>query len=107
MAYWKQHERRVAQATGGKRTSRPWGDLPDTESDWLVTECKARQKLPQWIVKAVASAKRHATAAQLPIAVLHEKGRHQKNDLVVMAFEDFVEWFSGQVPGATMPESEQ
>lgn len=96
MAYWKAHEKRVAQATNTERTSRPWGDLPDTAGKWLVTECKARQKLPQWIVDAVENARRHATESQLPIAVLHEKHKHSRNDLVVMTFGDFLDWFGGQ-----------
>lgn len=91
--YWKAHEKRVANATGGERTSKPWGNFPDTTSDWLITECKARQKLPQWIVDAVQNARKHCNEYQLGVAVLHEKGRHLDNDLVVMTFRDFKEWF--------------
>ena len=93
--YWKAHENRVAEATGGERTSKPWGNYPDTESDWLITECKARQKLPKWIVDAVENAIRHASESQLAVAVLHEKGKHQQNDLVVMKWGDFIDWFGG------------
>jgi hypothetical protein len=104
MAYWKDHEKRVAKATGGKRTSRPYANLPDTSSDWLVTECKARNKLPQWIVKAVENARRFTNSQQLGVAVLHEKYKKQTDDLVVMTWGDFLEWFGGEVPSEELSE---
>lgn len=93
MAYWKGLEHHVAEAIKGKRTSAPYRNAPDVTNNWLVVECKARQELPQWIVEAVNNAKRHSHDGQLGIAVLHEKGKHHKNDLVVLTFGDFQSWF--------------
>lgn len=95
--YWKDHERRIATAIGGKRISAPWRQGADVVNNWLCIECKARKKLPQWIEDALRQAEKDAKEYQLPIAVLHEKGRHQKNDLVVIRWNTFQEWFGGEV----------
>lgn len=99
---WKNHEKRVAQALGGKRVSGPWQAGPDVVSDWIVAECKARTKLPEWVVKALKQAQAAAGEFQLPIAVLHQKNQRSENDLVVMTMRDFKEWFGGN---GSVPES--
>lgn len=101
---WKSLEYRVAEAIGGKRTSAPWRNAPDVTNDWLVVECKHRQQLPKWIVEAVEQARSYANGAQLGVAVLHELHKHQKNDLVVMKWGDFQEWFGGTLPESELPE---
>jgi len=103
MKAWKRLEKKVAQEVGGRRTSRPWADLPDVESDWLVAECKHRKSLPKWLKDALAQAKRYAGPSQLPIVVLHE--RYQRDSMVLLSLKDFTEWFcNGEVPGTELPE---
>lgn len=88
---FKTTERAIAKRLGGKRV----GHLgaADVTTDWLCVECKHRQELPQWLVEAVAQARRHATEGQLPVAILHQQGARHADDLVVLTFADFQEWF--------------
>lgn len=92
---WKAHELRVARRLGTERIGLTGRDTPDAETDWLVVECKHRKALPLWLKDALAQAQKHAGPSQLPIAVLHEKGKH--DSLVVMSFNDFCDWFVGEV----------
>lgn len=109
MAYWKDHERRIAHLLGARRASRPWADAPDVEADRLIVECKARRQLPKWLVGALANAERHAGPEQLAIAVLHEKGKHSENDLVLLRLGQFIEWFGDKwdwPSDGTLPDPE-
>lgn len=94
---WKDHERRTAAILNGERTSQPYANLPDVVADWLVAECKEREALPKWLEDALAQAESHAGDGQLPIVVLHQKRRHQKNDVVMLRMSDFREWFGDEV----------
>lgn len=101
MKLWKAHEKRTAQALGGKRAGATGQANEDVVGvEWLTIECKECQSLPAWLTEAVRQAVDYAAVKlteTLPIVVLHEKGRHQGNDLVVMRMKDFVDWY-----GATM-----
>lgn len=90
---WKNIERRVARQLSGRRMG-PGPDRADVRAgtgDWLCVEVKQRQTLPAWLKAAVDQARRYATAKQLPLAVIHEHGRH--DCLVVMRLSDFRAWF--------------
>ena len=108
MKTWKRHEKRTAKALGGERVSGPWREGADVVADWIVAECKSREKLPQWIIKAVQQAMDAAGEYQLPVAVLHQKYQRSENDLVVMRLGDFLEWFggngNGDLPDDGLPE---
>ena len=110
MKAYKAHEERTAAAVSGERVSAPWRKGPDVVSDWIVAECKSREKLPQWIVNAVRQAADAAGEYQLPVAVLHQKYQRSKDDLVVMRLEDFLAWFggngNGDLPDDRLPEQE-
>ncbi|GIV60277.1 MAG: hypothetical protein KatS3mg043_1366 [Rhodothermaceae bacterium] len=93
---WKRTERRVAERLGGKRvpvTGRSRGDAPDVAHAWLSIEIKHRQRLPAWIEDAMRQAEAAARDGQLPVAVLHERGRNHDRDLVVLRLADFEAWF--------------
>ena len=93
---WKATERAVAAMIGGKRvpiTGRQRGDVPDIQHPWLSPEIKHRQTLPAWIHDAISQAIAAAKSDQLPIVVLHEKGKRHTSDLVVMQLGDFQDWF--------------
>ena len=93
---WKQTERKIAAILGGRRvpiTGRQRGDVPDIAHDWLSPEVKHRQKLPAWIHDAMNQAVSAAKSDQLPIVVLHEKGKSHTSDLVVIQLGDFQDWF--------------
>jgi len=103
MKAWKRLEKKVAADIGGRRTSRPYADLPDVEGDWLVVECKHRKTLPQWLKDALAQAKRHAGPSQLPIVVLHE--RYKRDGMVLVSYQDFLDWFcNGEMHSTELPE---
>jgi hypothetical protein len=90
---WKDHERRTAAILNGERTSQPYANLPDVVAGDFVVECKEREALPKWIMDAMAQVVGHAREGQLPLVVLHQKHKHQRNDLVVLRMRDFKEWF--------------
>lgn len=90
---WKDHEKRTAAILNGTRTSQPYANLPDVTGEWVVAECKEREQLPQWLEDALLQAEGHARDGQLPIVVLHQKRRHQKNDVVLLRMSYFEEWF--------------
>lgn len=88
---WKQRERAVAKKLKGKRSHRQGKASPDVTSDFYAVEVKSRRLLPEWIKKALATAKGHASDNQIGIVVLHEKGAH--DDLVLLGLNDFADHF--------------
>ncbi|GIV60031.1 MAG: hypothetical protein KatS3mg043_1120 [Rhodothermaceae bacterium] len=93
---WKRTERKVAERLGGRRvpvTGRSRGDVPDVDHAWLSIEIKHRSRLPSWIEDALRQAEAAARDGQLPVAILHERGRNHDQDLVVLRLRDFEDWF--------------
>jgi len=93
--HWKNVERRVAKRIGGERvpvTGRARGSAPDVAHGYFAVEVKYRKALPQWLWKAVEQAVRAAREDQLPLVILHERGRHMGDDLVVMRMDEFEVW---------------
>jgi len=102
---WQRHEQAVAAALGTTRTGagaqngREGG--ADVRTGWLVAECKSWARLPARVVAALEQAERSATSEQLPIAVLHQVGARREDNLCVMRWGDFLEWFG---PDSDPPE---
>ena len=96
----KDHERRLAKATGGKRSGNLGRAAADVVSgdQWLVIEGKAWSNPPKRVEAALEQAERAAGPDQLPIAVIHTTGRRASNDLVVMRWGQFVDWFGKSEP---------
>jgi hypothetical protein len=46
--------------------------------------------------KAAAFAKRREGMDKLALAVIHARGAHRGNSLVVLRLEDFLAWFGGR-----------
>ena len=93
---WKRTERAIAAAIGGRRvpiTGRQRGDAPDIQHPWLSPEVKHRKSLPAWIHNAMAQAVASAHSDQLPVAILHEKGKRHSSDLVMVRLGDWIDWF--------------
>lgn len=88
---FKGTERAVAKLLGGKRLGHFGG--VDVKARWVSAEVKHRQSLPEWLIDAMAQAKRHAEEGQLPIVVLHVHGERHDENLVIMRLGDFQEWF--------------
>lgn len=100
---WQRHETAVARALGTERAAHwpgPTGGA-DVRTAWLVAECKSWARLPARVVAALEQAERSATSEQLAIAVLHEVGQRREDNLCVMRWGDFLEWF-----GASAEENE-
>jgi hypothetical protein len=96
---WKQHERATALALGGKRvpiTGRQRGSAPDVEHNKLSIECKHRETIPQWIDNAMDQAEASIkNPEQVPIVVIHGKGRTRENDYVMLKMKHFkkLSWY--------------
>lgn len=100
MTRWKRAERRIAQLVGGRRvpvTGRR--GQPDVAHPWLAVEVKTRERLPRWLVAALAQARGAASSDQLPVAVLHERGMRYRDALVVLRLGDFLDWFGDTISG--------
>jgi len=98
---WKQVERAIAKRLGGKRVGCTGQATPDVVTDWLSIEVKSRKALPKWLWEGIEQARRGCREDQLAILVLHEKGEHHDNDLVILRLADFEGWF-GDVGAATV-----
>ena len=92
---WKKNERRIAAVLGGERVPVSGrGDGPDVAHAWLSIECKHRASIPAWLKDALQQARKAARDGQLPVAVLHEAGKH--DSIVAMKLSDFRDWFMGE-----------
>lgn len=94
---WKQNERTIAKRLQGQRVGNVGKATPDVVSDWLSVECKERKRLPDWLWQAVLQAVATCDDDKLPVVILHEKGRHHDNDLVLLRLQDFQNWFGPTV----------
>lgn len=90
---WKRTEREVAAALGGRRVPVTGRRGADVEHPTLAPEVKSRAELPRWLVEAVAQARAGAAEGRLPIVVLHQVGDRHGEDLVVVRFADWCDWF--------------
>lgn len=98
---WKNTERQIARHLNGERvpiTGRQRGSAPDIAHDWLSIEAKHREKLPGWLHDAMKQAEASKRGNQLPIVVLHEKGKRHRDNFVIVRLGDFVDWFGDNQP---------
>jgi hypothetical protein len=94
----KDFERRVARRVGGRRlgtlggvdvvTDRLKIKLNDREAG-LAIECKSRYRLPSLLTSAFTQCERYS-GSDIPAVCLHETGKRQDSDLVVLRFPDFI-----------------
>lgn len=86
MTAWKDHERRTAQILGGTRHVREgfFESAPDVDHPLFAVECKHRERLAVagWFEQAC----KYAQAGQIPLLVLHQKGK--KRRLAVIDLKD-------------------
>lgn len=90
---WKASERRVAALLGGTRvpvSGRARGDNPDVSHRLLSTEVKMRTKLPALYASAMKQAQASAKEGEVPVVVMHEKGKRYDEALVMFRMKDFL-----------------
>ena len=95
---WKSFERRIAKAVGGKRRGADFrnreasGGMDDIDHPDLSIECKLLKSV-SWchILGAVKQAETNAPEGKLPLALLKKSGALDKDTLVVMRLERFLE----------------
>jgi hypothetical protein len=95
---WKRTERKVAAMLGGERAGPTGRNGPDVLHSAFAPEVKHRETIPAWLDNAMAQAIRNAPVDKLPLVVLHQAGKRMSGALVVMSFDDFVEWFGDVLP---------
>ena len=93
----------MARLLGGERvpvSGRTRGWAPDVAHPWLAIEVKSRARMPVLLDGAMDQAEKSAAWAmkrgdgdRLPIAVIHEKGSHMRNAVVVMRLGEFLDRF--------------
>ena len=93
MSNWKNLERSVAKYFGGERvpiTGRIRGSAPDVDHDVLSFEVKFREKLPAWMIDAMAQAVASMKDKDMiPTVVYKEKQKSLKNSYVMLRARDF------------------
>jgi len=94
---WKASERIIAKRFGGRRTGPTGRCGPDVVTDWLQVEVKTRKRLPAWLLNALEQA-RAGCAERLPVVVLHRLGQRHDTDIVLLALQDFQDWFGMVTP---------
>ncbi len=87
-ATWKRAEREIARLLGGVRSGPTGVAQADVVTPALVVEVKHRQRLPQWLLEAVAQARAVAPPGKLPVVVLHQQRQRYTESLVVMRLSD-------------------
>ena len=97
---WKQFERRIARLFGGERRGADYGGAQGGKNDCIVPgwsiECKLYGRPSyQVMLDAARQAEKAAEDSEIPIAVVKRNGDHDKNALVIMRLDTFVEWFRG------------
>ena len=85
---WKHAEREIARLLGGTRSGPTGTAQADVVTPALVIEVKHRQRLPQWLLEAVAQAGAQAETGKTPVVVLHQHRQHYAESLVVMRLSD-------------------
>jgi hypothetical protein len=93
---WQRHEQRVATQLGTTRLGNTGEATADVTTSWLAVECKSWARLPSKVAGALQQAEAAATPEQLPIAVLHQVGQRFGNDLVVLRWQQFLDWFGDE-----------
>ena len=101
-ATWKDHERRTAQALGGKRLGATGVANPDVVSQdgHVIAECKHRKVLPSYLTAALRQVRSQASPDQLAMVVLHEHGA--RDSIVCVSLADWKTWY-GDVPASEEP----
>ena len=95
---WKQVQRRHYRDSGGKdkpfeRTGIGQAGPDSQPRHWLIVESKQKEKLPQWLKRAVDKVHLIADEDQLGIVRLHETHKQYDDDIVCMKYKNFREWF--------------
>lgn len=85
----KDTERAIAKRVKGERLGNTGMATPDVMSDGLVVECKSRESLPLWLVKALTKVVTKAPPGKLPVVVLHQVGKRHDDDIVCLRLRDF------------------
>lgn len=85
----KDTERAIAKRVKGERVGNTGMATPDVVSDGLVVECKSRESLPLWLVKALAKVVSKTSPGKFPVVVLHQVGKKHDSDIVFLRLRDF------------------
>jgi hypothetical protein len=91
---WKAAEKAVARILNGERISNKHlgASCADVVAGAFSVECKEREKIPLWLIRAIEQSERNARGGRTAIVELHEKGQRYYDDLVIMRLSSFIEW---------------
>ena len=87
----KENERAIAKLMGGKRVGILGNE--DVEHEVFSIECKSLMRFAG--VKIMEQCERNAPEGNLPISIVHIKNKSHKEDIVMLRFSDFQDWFGG------------
>ena len=85
------YEKRMAELFKARRIIDQSGGSCDLINDWLAVEI-FQKPIPAYLKEELLQAIRSA-GRRLPIAVWREKGKKDKDALVIMRLSDFMEWY--------------
>ena len=87
------YEKRLAKMFNGERIIDQSKGGCDVKSDWLAIE-GFQKDIPEYIKEELGQAVMDCENGKLlPIAVWREKHKKDKDALVIVRLEDFIEWF--------------
>jgi len=94
---WKQNERwwaawltKVTGKTALRRPINGRGSEADVEHEDFPTECKERQTVPQWMIKALDQSEEAMTRVdQTPVVQVHVKNKNHEDDIIMMRLSTF------------------
>ncbi len=92
---WKAIERRVAADFDGRRVPvhSTDGMKCDVVTDNACIQVKERISLPVFIKDVMAQARADCEDGKLPLVVLHEKGKQRSEDVVLIPYQDYIDWY--------------
>ena len=99
---WKAFERYLCRAFGAERTGAAGVESSDCRQQTYPfgLEAKHGLKFPKWLDEDIKQAAENAEIDGLPIPllVLHRKGTHYDESLVVLRLSDFLGQILGRLP---------
>jgi hypothetical protein len=91
----RQYEQRITDLIGGEHMEQlDFGhSTHDVETGRLIGECKLRAELA--VETWMQQCEEHAQDGKICVVFCKQKGKHDKNSLVIVRLSDFMEMFNG------------
>ena len=94
MSRWKALELEICRIFGGSRSGPQGKEGPDCKGTApFAVQVKHGLKIPKWLIKDMKQTIGDASPGDLPVLVLHPKGKRVEHSIVCIRLSDFREWY--------------